>query len=68
MSIEVSHADLKVKFKSGFTLSPELSLEEALNEVLKAVKSGEAKEVNIAVEYNDYDSADLLDWEEEEEK
>lgn len=67
MSNEVSHADLKVKFKSGFTLSPELSLEEALNEVLKAVKSGEAKEVNIAVEYYDDDSADFMDGEEEEE-
>lgn len=65
MSIEVSHADLKVKFKSGFTLSPELSAEEALNAVLKAVKNGEAKEVNIAVEYHDVDSSDL-DGEEEE--
>ncbi|WP_339149673.1 MULTISPECIES: hypothetical protein [unclassified Sutcliffiella] len=63
MSNEVSHADLKVKFKSGFTLSPELSLEEALNEVLKAVKSGEAKEVNIAVEYYDDGSGDLMEGE-----
>ncbi len=67
MSIEVSHANLKVKFKSGFTLSPELSAEEALNAVLKAVKNGEAKEVNIAVEYNDDDADGSFDGEEEEE-
>lgn len=66
MSIEVSHADLKVKFKSGFTLSPELSAVEALNAVLKAVKNGEANEVNIAVEYHEEDVEDIQDLEEEE--
>ncbi|KMJ58176.1 hypothetical protein AB685_09670 [Bacillus sp. LL01] len=68
MSIEVSHANLMVTFKSGFTLSPELSAEEALNAVLKAVKHGEAKEVTIAVEYQDGESDSLLDVEEEEEE
>ncbi|TYS65735.1 hypothetical protein FZC76_17775 [Sutcliffiella horikoshii] len=65
MSIEVQHANLKVAFKRGFTLSPELSAEEALKAVLQAVKNGEAKEVNIAVEYSDED--DFSDSEEEEE-
>ena len=67
MTIEVAHADLKVKFKRGFTLSPELSAEEALNAVLKGVKNGEAKEVNIAVEYYDDDFSDIFVEEEEEE-
>lgn len=67
MSIEVQHANLKVAFKKGFTLSPELSAEEALKAVLQAVKNGEAKEVNIAVEYSDEDDDDFSDSEEEEE-
>ncbi|MGD6775891.1 hypothetical protein ACQCU1_09040 [Sutcliffiella horikoshii] len=67
MSIEVQHANLKVAFKKGFTLSPELSAEEALKAVLQAVKNGEAKEVNIAVEYSDEDADDFSDSEEEEE-
>jgi len=67
MSIEVQHATLKVAFKRGFTLSPEFSAEEALKAVLQAVKNGEAKEVNIAVEYSDEDTDDFSDSEEEEE-
>ncbi|ART75835.1 hypothetical protein B4U37_07240 [Sutcliffiella horikoshii] len=67
MSIEVQHANLKVVFKRGFTLSPELSAEEALKAVLQAVKNGEAKEVNIAVEYSEEDADALADLEEEEE-
>ncbi|WP_010192867.1 hypothetical protein [Bacillus sp. m3-13] len=67
MSIEVQHANLKVVFKRGFTLSPELSAEEALKAVLQAVKNGEAKEVNIAVEYSEEDVDALADLEEEEE-
>lgn len=67
MSIEVQHANLKVVFKRGFTLSPELSAEEALKGVLQAVKNGEAKEVNISVEYSDEDAEDFSGSEEEEE-
>ncbi|WP_404449353.1 hypothetical protein LG307_07105 [Sutcliffiella horikoshii] len=64
MSIEVQHANLKVAFNKGFTLSPELSAEEALKAVLQAVKNGEAKEVNIAVEYSEANADDFSDSEE----
>jgi hypothetical protein len=50
--IEVKSANLKVIFKEGFNLSPELNSEEALDAVLRGLKNGDAKEVNIAVEYS----------------
>jgi uncharacterized protein (DUF2344 family) len=50
--IEVKSANLKINFKEGFNLSPELSAEEALHAVLSGLKNGDAKEVNIAVEFS----------------
>ncbi|NMH71891.1 MULTISPECIES: hypothetical protein [unclassified Bacillus (in: firmicutes)] len=51
MTLEVCKAELNVNFKQGFTISPELSIEEALKAVLQGLKNGDAQEVNIAVEY-----------------
>ncbi|UAL48669.1 hypothetical protein [Sutcliffiella horikoshii] len=51
MTLEVCKAKLNVNFKHGFTISPELSIEEALKAVLQGLKNGDAQEVNIAVEY-----------------
>ncbi|WP_223700658.1 hypothetical protein [Sutcliffiella deserti] len=68
MANEVRKAKLKMDFENGFTLSPELSAEEALKAVLQALKNGEVSEVKIAVEYNDGSETEYEEEEEEEEE
>ncbi|WP_404449342.1 hypothetical protein LG307_07075 [Sutcliffiella horikoshii] len=53
MSNELRKAKLKLDFDNGFSLSPDLSAEEALNALLKSIRDGEVAEVKIAAEYSD---------------
>lgn len=53
MSNELQKAKLKLDFDNGFSLSPDLSAEEALSALLKAIRDGEVAEVKITAEYSD---------------
>ncbi len=73
MSNELQKAKLKLDFDNGFSLSPDLSAEEALNALLKAIRNGEVAEVKITAEYSDglkkdYHNDDDDDDDEEDEE
>ncbi|QFT88412.1 hypothetical protein FIU87_07135 [Bacillus sp. THAF10] len=51
MTLEVHSAKLHITFHKQFTLPPDISEKEALNAILLAIRNGEAKEVQVGVEY-----------------
>lgn len=59
MTTEVKKAKLNVDFKAGFTISPDLSIEEVLIAVLQGLKNGNAENIDIAVQY--CNEEDLID-------
>ncbi len=64
---EVRKAKLKCEYTNGFSLSPNLSAEEAIKAVIKSIRQGDAV-VKLAVEYMDNTEADFEVGEEEEEE
>ncbi|MGN7297424.1 hypothetical protein [Ferdinandcohnia sp. SAFN-114] len=65
---EVRKAKIKCDFENGFSLSPDMSTEEALQAVLDAVRGGTSGNVKLAVEYMDNTETNFEMEEEEEEE
>lgn len=65
---EVRKAKIKMDFSGGFSLSQDLTVEEAVKALVKAIKRGEVEELDVKVEYDNGVGFSYVDGVEEDDE